>query len=143
MRVETPSGHAILHEGWHDGKVALLSRGDTHFCIGCFLTLVLDSSKSSLFKIGVSLEENISELKLFKPKYGAIRQGETITYVLNLTNYEKFYSKEFLEDENVHLQIIPYAGDVRVYVNPKHAVTNESALFVHEEAGVSEIIIQA
>ena len=43
MRVETPLGHAILHEGWNDGKVAILSKGDHHFCIGCSLTLILES----------------------------------------------------------------------------------------------------
>lgn len=43
MRVETPGGHALIHEGWNDGKIALLSNGESRFCRGCFVSLALES----------------------------------------------------------------------------------------------------
>ena len=43
MKVETPKGIVILHEGWNDGRVAFLSNEDKHFCTGCSILLILDS----------------------------------------------------------------------------------------------------
>ena len=97
---------------WFDGKAAIILRDDKYFCVACNYTLSIEAEKNAIVNVEAQVEGDLTTISPGERRMDAVSLGNTVTYVLETESIPHF------SEETVTIHVSPFAGSVRLYVNP-------------------------
>ena len=97
--------------GWFDGKAAVISKDEPHFCTGCSYTVVVEAEKGTIMTMEAKLYGNQTSISLGDSRYDALDTDHTMTYILDVSKAQN------LLNDTLSVQIKPYTGAAAIYVH--------------------------